>query len=294
MWYQKRFLKDTKTPLYYLDLAPQRTALSGGEQVGAPSIQRHAPKSCFWAQDLYTTLFFGTPNDEIERFLFGAIDNDGANALRAVVDGDLRTIHELFQRFFEYLDAQKLRSPKGLDWIKSRYPRLDQLELMHEMQGLRQMHCTMWLKAAREIVSAEESDVKFIITDHPVTIYNAQCPPDADMCRYPEDPPIEFIGSQTLFPLEANHCLILTNLEYAQNGDRTDLLKPRQNPRHFGHTLARIDAWIRTRKLSRADVIGINHIIKSRARRYIAGAEESWLRRPPIFSSAGDWSFPGL
>jgi hypothetical protein len=83
------------------------------------------------------------------------------------------------------------------------------------------------LEAAREIVSAEEADVKFIITDHPVTIYNAQCPPDADMCRYPEDPPIEFIGRQTLFPLEANHCLILTNLEYAQNGDRTDLLKPR-------------------------------------------------------------------
>jgi hypothetical protein len=50
-------------------------------------------------------------------------------------------------------------------------------DLMGEMQELRQMHCTMWLEAAREIVSAEASDVKFILTDHPVTIYNAQCPP---------------------------------------------------------------------------------------------------------------------
>jgi len=292
VWYQKRFLKDAKTPLYYLDLAPQRTAPPSGEQVGASSsIQRHAPKSCFWAQDLYTTLFFGTPNDEIERFLFGGIDNEGANALQAVVDGDLRRIHERFQRFFEYLDAQKLRTPKGLDWIKSRYPRLDQLELMLEMQELRQMHCTMWLEAAREIVSAEESDVKFIVTDHPVTIYNAQCPPDAEMCRYPEDPPIELIGSQTLFPLDANHCLILTNLEYAKDGDRTDLLKPRQNPRHFGHTLARIDAWIRTRKLSRADVIGINHILKSRARRYIAATDESWLYPEKVISD--DWTANG-
>jgi hypothetical protein len=57
---------------------------------------------------------------------------------------------------------------------------------MLEMQALRQMHCTMWLEAVREVVSAEDSDVKFIITDHPVTMYNPRCPPDSAQCRYPD------------------------------------------------------------------------------------------------------------
>jgi hypothetical protein len=175
-------------------------------------------------------------------------------------------MHESFQDFFSYIDAQKIRTPKGLNWIRARYGKLNQLELMEEMQALRQMHCTMWLEAVREVVSAENSDVKFIVTDHPVTIYNPLCSPDSVQCRYPEDPPIELIGSQTIFALSANHCLILTNLEYAKDPSGVDPLRPRQNPRHFGTTLARTDAWIRTRKLSRSEVIGINHILKSRAR----------------------------
>lgn len=75
MWYQKRFLKEGKTQLYYLDLAPPSIAPPSGKGVGATKAKRQAPKSCFWAQDLYTTLFFGKPNDEIEHFLFGSIDD---------------------------------------------------------------------------------------------------------------------------------------------------------------------------------------------------------------------------
>jgi hypothetical protein len=263
--------------LYYLDLAPQRVILPTGKHVGPPALQRNSPRLCFWEQDLYTTTFSGTPNDEIERFLFGAIDREGANAVRAILSADFEQIHNYFLGFFAYLDAQKLRTPKGLDWIKSRYSDLNQLNLMLEMQQLRQMHCTMWLEAVREIVSAENSDVKFIITDHPVTIYHAHCPPASDSCVYPGDPEIALKGSQTLFPLGPDHCLILTNLEYAQNPDRCDLVTQRQNARYFGETMTRIDAWIRSRKLSRDEVIAINHILKSRARRFIAAAEEAWL-----------------
>lgn len=274
VWYQKGFASIDPPRLFYLDLSPK----PGAQRHGAQSeIPKSAPKRCFWSQDLYTTSFFGTPNDEIERFLFGTIDNHGAVAVRAVASGDSQAIHDSFQDFFAYIDAQKIRTPKGLDWIRARYGKIDQLNLMVEMQALRQMHCTMWLEAVREVVSAEDSDVKFIVTDHPVTIYNPLCPPNAEQCRYPDDPPIELIGSQTLFPLSANHCLILTNLEYAKDPSGVDLLRPRQNPRHFGPTLARTDAWLRSRKLSRADVVAINHILKSRARRYIAAEEEEWL-----------------
>ena len=120
-WYQRRFTTDSKTPLFYLDLNPEPIVLPGGKRVLRPTLQRSTPKYCFWGQDLYTTVFGSIQNDEVERFLFGAIDNDGANAVRAVVEGDLRRIHELFNRFFEYLDAQKLRTPKGLDWIRKQY-----------------------------------------------------------------------------------------------------------------------------------------------------------------------------
>lgn len=288
VWYQRGFVNADPPRLYYLDLDPLAVEPGRG---GPPAIKRSAPKQCFWSHDLYTTLFFGTPNDEIERFLFGAIDNDGALAVRAVAEGDPGGVHDSFQDFFSYIDAQKIRTPKGLDWIRDRYGQIDQLNLMLEMQALRQMHCTMWLEAVREVVSAEDSDVKFIVTDHPVTVYNAKCPPDHVQCRYPDDPPTELIGSQTLFPLDANHCLILTNLEYAKDPTGVDLLRTRQNARHFGHTLARTDAWIRTRKLSRGEVVAINHILKSRARRYIAAAEEVWLY--PERAATHDWAALG-
>ena len=81
-----------------------------------------SPKRCFVEEDLYTTRFGQTLNDEVERFLFGRIDTTGALAVRAFVGNDPQAIHEHFQSLFEYLDAQKLRTPKGLDWIEIRYP----------------------------------------------------------------------------------------------------------------------------------------------------------------------------
>lgn len=291
IWYQRRFFAGGKTSLYYLDLDPLKKELADGRTVVGRAISTLAPKSCFWTHDLYTTQCGTTFNDEIERYLFGEIDNAGAKAVRAFADNDLQAIHESFQAFFEYLDAQKLRTPKGLDWIKSRYPGLTQLELMAEMQGLRQMHCTMWSECVREIVSAEQSDVKFIVTDHPITIYNAAYPPESSACHYPSDPPIELIGSQTVFALDANHCLILTNLEYAKRPDSAMLTVPRTNARYRGQSLVRTDAFIRARKLTRDKVIAINYLLKHRARKYIAAGEKDWLYPEHVHS--GEWSAIG-
>ncbi|MCC8967819.1 hypothetical protein H8A95_37310 [Bradyrhizobium sp. Pear76] len=88
---------------------------------------------------------------------------------------------------------------------------------MFEMQGIRMMHCTIWTEGVREIISAEDSSIKFIVSDHPITIYNYASPPEARICRYPNDPTIALKASQTIFPLNCNFCLILTNLEYAKD-----------------------------------------------------------------------------
>jgi hypothetical protein len=277
IWYQKRFLLPEQTKLWYLDLYPETKKLPNGKRVTMNNHYWWTPKQCFYEYDLYTTSFFGVVNDEVEKYLFGTIDNDGLAAINAFINNDMPELHKRFNKFFEYLDAQKIRTPKGLDWIKTKYSGLTQLQLMLEMQKIRQMHCTMWVEAVREIVSAEGSDIKFLLTDHPITIYNPDCPPNSTYCNYPNDPAITFKGSQTIFPLDLNHCLILTNLEYAENPLSKDFLVNRANARHFGQTISRLDAIIRSRKLADKEVKIINHILKDRARKYIAAAKKEWL-----------------
>jgi hypothetical protein len=276
-WYQRGFLERGKHTLQVLNLHPVAKEVSEGRSILEPEIEPFGLKWLFKEVDLYTTRFGPTLNDEIERFLFGEIDSRGAGAVRAWIAGDVVQIHHRFRDFFDYIDAQKLRTPKGLDWISRRFSHLPQNELMRQMQALRQMHGTIWTECVREIVSARHSEVKFIATDHPVTIYHPDLPPDSLECQYPDDPGIELIGSQTLFALDANHCLILTNLEYADGPRSASLLSRRTNARFRGGSLARTDAFIRDRELKVHEVHAINHLLKSRARKFIAASDSAWL-----------------
>jgi len=226
-------------------------------------------------------------NDEIERKLFGDIDARGALAARAFVGEDASEWHRHFTTFFEYLDTQKIRTPKGLDWLSAQYPRLTQNDLMFEMQGIRMMHCTIWTEGVREIVSAQDADVKFIVSDHPVTIYNYATPPDDERSDYPNDPSIALKGSQTIFPLNRDFCLILTNLEYAQDPSAKPLEK-RTFAGNYRNSMVRTDALIRARKLTSQEVIRVNRVLKAKARRYIAAGKEEWLH--PEVSSAEPWA----
>ena len=286
-WYQQGFLEPGQSRFHYLDTAPAQKAWPDGRIVTMNAVHEWGPRNCFYEYDLYSTRFGSLVNDEVEKYLFGPIDDRGAKAVRAFAVGDPSAMHSSFEDFFEHLDAQKLRTPKGLDWIKSRYRALDQLQLMREMQGLRFMHCTMWTEGVREIVSAEDSDVKFIVTDHPVTAYTAALPPSSPECAYPEDPPLEAKGTQTVFALDANNCLILTHLEYAEDPKATDLTSPRTHARYRGQSLVRTDAFIRKRKLLRDEVITINYLLKTRARRYVAASDRE--RLSPESSFRGAW-----
>lgn len=277
VWHQKRFRLPGRDKLWHLDLRPEPKAAANGVAIPRENPTEKSPKECFQEVDLYTTFPHNKPNDEIEKFLFGQIDNVGAVAAGAIVKNDWKKMHKTFEAFFEYLDAQKIRTPKGLDWIKSKYPSLTKLDLLLEMQGIRTMHCTMWAESVMEIISAEDSPVKFILTDHPATIYNPACPPNGSHCRYPDDPAIALKGSQTVFPLDLEHCLVLTNLEYANNPKGVNPLETRTNPRNFGQTILRFDTIIRSRRLNAKDVHAVNYILKSRANKYLAAGSEDWL-----------------
>ncbi|MCP1247304.1 DUF4238 domain-containing protein [Acetobacter cerevisiae] len=286
-WYQRGFFERDRSTLAYLDLEPPTKVLSNGRVIQEKSLFDAPTKRCFFRTDLYSTFFGTAVNDEIERKLFGDIDTRGSKAVKAFAGTAAASWNEHFRTFFEYIDIQKLRTPKGLAWLSAQYPTLNQNELMMEMQGIRMLHTTIWTQCVREIVSAEDADVKFIVTDHPVTIYNHALPPEAAQCAFPHDPGIALRASQTLFPLDRNHCLILTNLEYAKN-PLTAPLEKRTFARNFRQSIVRTDRIIRKRRLTDIEVSGINHVMKARAQRHIAAGRQEWLY--PEKTVTGSWS----
>jgi hypothetical protein len=286
-WYQEGFFEPSRNTYSYLDLSPRQHALSGGRVVAERSKYVSPASRAFCQRDLYS-IFFGTAvNDEIERKLFGDIDTRGAHAVRSFVGEDASEWHRHFTTFFEYLDIQKIRTPKGLDWLSAQYPRLTQNDLMFEMQRIRMMHCTVWTEGMREIVSAQDANVKFIVSDHPVTVYNYAMPPSATANAHPNEPSITLKGSQIIFPLNRDFCLILTNLEYAQDHS-TNPLEKRTFAGNYRSSMVRTDAFIRTRSLTNDEVIQVNRVLKARARRYIAAGKEEWLY--PETSSVEPWA----
>lgn len=114
-WYQEGFFEPGRSSLAYVDLAPDRKVLPDGRVI----VQRGAWEEtlttmAFRQKDLYSTFFGTSVNDEIERRLFGDIDNRGSKAVRAFAGTDKREWHQHFQTLFEFLDIQKIRTPKGL------------------------------------------------------------------------------------------------------------------------------------------------------------------------------------
>jgi len=274
-WYQKGFTNDRDNELCHL--SQKKIILPNGEVKKINAKKWYTPAQCFYKKDLYTTYLGSESNDDIEKKLFGDIDGTGATAVKAYLTDDESEWHDNFENLFFYLDAQKLRTPKGLDWIKNHYPDLIQNQLMIEMQSITRLHCTLWIEGIRELVSADDSEVKFIISDHPVTVYNYACPPDSKECQYPNDPDISLKGTQTIFPLDKNRCLILTNQEYAKNLDTIDPLEQRTNPTKTRSSLVSTIDFINHRKLNSDEVSQINYIIKKRSEENVAAGSADWL-----------------
>ena len=103
-WYQKGFFEPGRQTLAYLDLYPATKVLADGQTISGRAKFDAPPKRCFFQTDLYSTFFLTSVNDEIERFLFGAIDTRGSLAVRAFLGTDAAAWHDNFQTFFEYTE----------------------------------------------------------------------------------------------------------------------------------------------------------------------------------------------
>lgn len=270
-WYQKRFLAPGASAFKILDLKPQVFRDKEGRVRGvAREILDKGPDAWFFESELYTVRAFGQVNDDIETMLFGVIDQVGKEAVEALVSEDWNKIHTTYSYFFEYMDAQRLRTPKGLAFLAQVAKAGTQFQLMMEMQRLRRMHCTMWGEGIIEIFSADNSDIKFIFSDHPVTFFNRFVFPRDR--RVPEglDPLQQWIGTQTIYPLDRERLLVITHLEWARKQGEHRAVKVRTNARLFDNPLVRYDKVKRGRQLNARQVREVNLITKLRAHRYVA------------------------
>ncbi|MGO1072127.1 DUF4238 domain-containing protein [Lysobacter sp. CA199] len=277
-WYQRRFLSANETNLHYLNLDPWREV--NGRRVRMRDCEQWGTKKCFCSPNLYSVDVPGRNRDLYETLFFGEVDRLGALALDVVASNPARTPinQDHFENFFSYMSAQTLRTPKGLAWLKSWMPgAANHFQIMRGLEQFRDLRCLAWSEGFQDIVYTNDPDAGFIITDHPVTSYNKASYSGAAECRPPNDPGAFWKGTQTIFPLDAKRCLVLTHSEYAHKPDmRAQLKRPRTNPRMYGFSLVATHQ-IEHREINAAQVAAINLILKKRATRYVAASREEWL-----------------
>jgi hypothetical protein len=288
IWYQKRFVHDPKKDfkLHYLDLNPPKVFDSKGVMHSLNERRFNGFKSCFSEIDLYTAEFGETISTEIEKRFFGNVDTMGQKAVEYFNDFAYPWDGtHLSNEMALFMSVQKLRTPKALEWLKHKVSSKNKNQLLQAMIRLQQLHCAIWSEGVWLIADASESDTKFIISDHPVTVYNRACGPQ--WSKRNGDPEIWRNGTHTIFPLSQNKILILTNLSWVRNPYQ-DEKSFRPNPNPFRSAIFKVTEIQTLRKLSEQEVRQINFIIKSQAKQYIAAAEIDWLY-PERYISKSDW-----
>ncbi|MCG7852852.1 MAG: DUF4238 domain-containing protein [Methanosarcinaceae archaeon] len=277
-WYQYLFLPDDirEKKFFYLDLTPD-TIINGKTRYKRKALLRRGPPTCFYEQDLYITKFGERESTEIEEKFFGKVDNFA----RASVEYWSNFKHpsydeESFRNLLLYMSTQKLRTPKGLKDFANLVKLSDKNAVLIKLQELQQLFCALWTECIWSIVDASQSETKFIISDHPVTVYNQGCFPRSKWCIGANDPGIWLNGTQTIFPLSINRALLLTNLSWVRN-PYGNPLKERPHPNLLRPAMFNFTDIQTGRILSEEEVVVLNYIIKERAYRYIAAANEEWL-----------------
>ncbi len=294
VWYQKRFLpSDQKDQeLFCLDLKPEIYVDSKGRFHTGKTIYKQGFKKCFVEENLYTTKFGTEDSTKIEQIFFGEIDRNGPRAVDYFANFAHPSVdYDAFQHMLMHMGTQKLRTPKGLGWLSQKAGTTTHNQILRLMLELRQLYCAIWTECVWLIADASQSDTKFIISDHPITIYNRRCGPRSEWCRGYNDPDISLQASHTIYPLSLDKILILTNLSWVRNPYQSETnLRPNPNP--FRDAIFKYMDIQTLRHLSEQEVQEINFIIKSRAFRYIAAAKEDWLY-PDRFISKSQWNIYG-
>lgn len=292
-WYQKKFMLPNESEIYYLDMKPGSFVDTRGITHSKKNLWRQGSKKCFVEEDLYTTKIPNIQPKDIEKYFFGQIDTKGKPALEYFKEFNypLKSWGTSLEDIIIYMSTQKLRTPKGLSFLSNKIGSTNKDDVLRTMIRLSRLHSAIWMECVWLIADASQSNTKFIISDHPVTVYNRECGPRSQWCRESNDPDIWLQGTHTIFPLSLDKVLILTNLSWVRNPYQS-ATNFRPNPNPFRNAIFKFtDVQVR-RYLSEQEVREINFIIKNRAKRYIAAAKEEWLY-PEKFVSKSNWNTYG-
>jgi hypothetical protein len=278
-WFQYRFFPPGggENKFYYLDLRPDTVVSPGGHRYTRNALLRWGPPNCFHQHDLYTTKFGAWESTEIEEKFFGEVDSSARSAVEYWANFQHPSVDsDAFNTLMSYMSIQKLRTPKGLAFLAANSRWSDKNVVLMTLQQLQNIYCAIWTECVWAIADASSAQTKFLLSDHPVTVYNSGCFPASRECTGFNDPDIRLSGTHTLFPLNLDKILILTNLSWVRD-PYTNPGKPRPNPNFFRPAMFNFMHVQTGRKLSDVEVNEINFIIKSRAYRYIAAPNREWL-----------------
>jgi hypothetical protein len=201
-WYKKRFIPKNQIDreLYCLTLTPSVFVDPRGVSHTAKAVRRLGFTHCFAEKDLYTTMFGDEISTKIEQLFFGEIDKRGREAVEYFTSFKHPSINgDAFNNLMIYMSTQKLRTPKGLAWLSNTAKIKDKHGLLRIMLEFRQLFCAIWTECVWLIADCSKSSTKFIISDHPVSVYNRACKPGSEWCDGAGDPDIRFHGTHTIF-----------------------------------------------------------------------------------------------
>ena len=279
-WYQRRFIPSGQVDqeLYLLDLKPDWFRDGCGVKRRHMALKRTGTRKCFAIDELYTTRFDGNESRELEREFFGDVDDRGKRAVTLLdaFDHDRPIGEKALRDLMTYMSTQKLRTPKGLDWLMQVTGSREREDVLGEVERLQTIYGAIWTECAWQVADASSSPTKFIVSDHPVTVYNVACPPGHPSTKGPCDPDIRLLGSHTLFPLSAEKLFILTNVTWACNPRRAPL-EMRSHPDLMRGAMFNMLKVQTRRSFAEPEVQTINLVIKKRAYRFIAAGREEWL-----------------
>lgn len=106
-----------------------------------------------------------------------------------------------------YLSTQKLRTPKRLDRLAARAGARSRDDVLARLTSLRSLYGAIWAQCAWQLADAANSETKFIVSDHPVTVYNRSCAPGNPLwCKRADDPDMRLQATHTLVPLPPTAC----------------------------------------------------------------------------------------
>jgi len=261
---------------WYLDLQPEEVN-NARVRYRRRSLLNWGPDLCFKQKDLYTVNWRGSKNTDIERYFFGKVDTFGQRAVQFFTDFAYEKItDDLYHNLLTYLSVQKLRTPKGLEYLQRMAATDRQSTILYLLQKIQNLYCSIWTEAIWQIADASNSKTKFIVSDHPVTVYNRGCYPQSIFCKDGNDPDIRLVASHTYFPLSLDKLLVFTNLSWLRDPYQKET-NVRPNPDLFRPAIAHFLDIQTERKLDEVEVLEVNYITKKRCRRYIAAAEREWL-----------------